>query len=249
MSFAGPPYSLNGWSHTSSAVTTSGPNTLKFRYDWLVRDRQFLSFNDPRGGPLEVVIDAASIEEIPTDEVAFADDEAEEHTIIEILRRTLDGQLDGFLSFSRDRKAFYFTAMPPATRAWNLLNALFYKQAARPGACRAPRISTKRPSWASLLPDLTGQRLLTSTAQMFDERGRGLILRAGVLVYTKATAIRISTVWVPSKTPAPLCFWVRPGGMFLAGSTGPKFSRALNRLICEESFGRSGRISLSVVGH
>lgn len=37
--------------------------------------------------------------------------------------------------------------------------------------------------------DLSGQRLLTSTAQMFDERGKGLILRAVVQGSTKAIAI------------------------------------------------------------
>jgi hypothetical protein len=66
----------------------------------------------------------------------------------------------------------------PATRAWNLLNALFYK---------AGKVPWKLPKAedafaASFLgigfyKDVSGQRLLTSTAQMFDERGRGLILR------------------------------------------------------------------------
>jgi hypothetical protein len=66
----------------------------------------------------------------------------------------------------------------PATRAWNLLNAIFYK---------AGKVPWKLPKAedafaASFLgigfyKDLSGQRLLTSTAQMFDERGRGLILR------------------------------------------------------------------------
>ena len=66
----------------------------------------------------------------------------------------------------------------PATRAWNLMNALFYKAGRVPW--RLPR-----PDAALLVSylgigfyrDLDGQRLLTSTAQMFDERGRGLILR------------------------------------------------------------------------
>lgn len=66
----------------------------------------------------------------------------------------------------------------PASRAWNLLNALFYKAGKAPW--RLPR--QEGDFKASFLgigfyKDLTGQRLLTSTAQMFDERGRGLILR------------------------------------------------------------------------
>jgi hypothetical protein len=82
------------------------------RYDWVIRGKQFLSFSDPRGGALEVVIDTGSVEEIPTDEIAFPDDEADERNFIEILRRTLGAQLDGLLSYSRDQKAFYFPAMP-----------------------------------------------------------------------------------------------------------------------------------------
>jgi hypothetical protein len=66
----------------------------------------------------------------------------------------------------------------PATRAWNLLNAIFYKAGKVPW--RLPKADGAFA--ASFLgigfyKDLTGQRLLTSTAQMFDERGRGLILR------------------------------------------------------------------------
>jgi hypothetical protein len=66
----------------------------------------------------------------------------------------------------------------PATRAWNLLNALFYKAGKVPwrlpheeGAFKASYLGI------GFYRDLSGQRLLTSTAQMFDERGRGLILR------------------------------------------------------------------------
>jgi Domain of unknown function (DUF4365) len=80
-------------------------------YDWVIRGGQFLSFSDPRGGPLEVVIDTGSVEEIPADEIAFPDDESDERNFIEILRRTLGTQVDGLLSYSRDQKAFYFPAM------------------------------------------------------------------------------------------------------------------------------------------
>jgi hypothetical protein len=66
----------------------------------------------------------------------------------------------------------------PATRAWNLLNALFYKAGKAPW--RLPREEGNfKASFLGIgfYRDLAGQRLLTSTAQMFDERGRGLILR------------------------------------------------------------------------
>jgi len=66
----------------------------------------------------------------------------------------------------------------PATRAWNVLNALFYKAGKVPW--RLPRQDGEfKVSYLGIgfYRDLSGQRLLTSTAQMFDERGRGLILR------------------------------------------------------------------------
>ena len=66
----------------------------------------------------------------------------------------------------------------PATRAWNLMNAIFYKAGKVPW--RLPRNESDfKASYLGIgfYKDLSGQRLLTGTAQMFDERGRGLILR------------------------------------------------------------------------
>jgi hypothetical protein len=68
----------------------------------------------------------------------------------------------------------------PATRAWNLLNAIFYKAGRAPWRLPRPEEQLKT-SYVGIgfYRDLSGQRLLTSTTQMFDERGRGLILRGG----------------------------------------------------------------------
>ncbi len=65
-----------------------------------------------------------------------------------------------------------------ATRAWNLLNALFYKAGKVPWRL-LPDQAGYRSSFLGIgfYRDLDGQQLWTSTAQMFDERGRGLILR------------------------------------------------------------------------
>jgi hypothetical protein len=65
-----------------------------------------------------------------------------------------------------------------ATRAWNLLNALFYKAGKVPWRL-LPDAAGFRTSYLGIgfYRDLDGQQLWTSTAQMFDERGRGLILR------------------------------------------------------------------------
>lgn len=66
----------------------------------------------------------------------------------------------------------------PATRAWNFLNALFYKAGRVPWRLPRPEDQLKT-SYVGIgfYRDLSGQRLLTSTAQIFDERGKGLILR------------------------------------------------------------------------
>ena len=67
-----------------------------------------------------------------------------------------------------------------ATRAWNLFNALYYKAGYVPW--RLPRDPSEFDVsyiGISFYKDQSGQRLLTSTAQMFDERGQGLILRGG----------------------------------------------------------------------
>lgn len=68
----------------------------------------------------------------------------------------------------------------PATRAWNLLNAIFYKAGRAPWRLPRPEDQLKT-SYVGIgfYRDLSGQRLLTATAQMFDERGKGLILRGG----------------------------------------------------------------------
>ena len=72
------------------------------------------------------------------------------------------------------------TVQDPATRAWNLLNAMFYKAGRVPWRLPRPDDSLAT-SYVGIgfYRDLTGQRLLTSTAQLFDERGKGLILRGG----------------------------------------------------------------------
>ena len=80
------------------------------RDDWVIRGGQFMSFREPDDGPLANIVDIGSIEPFDTDEIAFPDEESEEHTLIDLLRRTLIAELDGVLSYSRGQRAFYFTA-------------------------------------------------------------------------------------------------------------------------------------------
>jgi hypothetical protein len=79
-------------------------------YDWVIRERRFLSFRDPRGASLTEIGDEGSVEGIETDSVAFPDDLDDEHLFIELLGRTLSVQLEHELSYDRESRALYFRA-------------------------------------------------------------------------------------------------------------------------------------------
>lgn len=79
---------------------------------WVIRGGQFISFRDPRDGPLSYIVDIGSVETVDTEDVVFPEEEPDEHTIIDLMRRTLIAQLDGRLVYSRSRRAFYFPAIP-----------------------------------------------------------------------------------------------------------------------------------------
>ena len=81
------------------------------RFDWVIRDRRFVSFSDPRGGPLEAIVDPGSIEAVETACVAASDDD--DLIMIELLRRTLDEQFSADLAFDRAGRAFHFRAPVP----------------------------------------------------------------------------------------------------------------------------------------
>lgn len=66
-----------------------------------------------------------------------------------------------------------------AARAWNLLNSLYFKATHRVPYRRWVPDDALKACYIGLsfYRDLTGQQLYTSSAQMFDERGKGYILR------------------------------------------------------------------------
>jgi hypothetical protein len=67
-----------------------------------------------------------------------------------------------------------------ATRAWNLTTALYYKAGGLPWRLkRDPRELRTSYVGISFFRSSSGDSVHTSTAQMFDERGEGLILRGG----------------------------------------------------------------------
>jgi hypothetical protein len=67
----------------------------------------------------------------------------------------------------------------PAGRTWNLLTTLYYKGSGRIPWRRLPREGEYTSCYVgiSFYREADGQQLFTSAAQMFDERGRGFVLK------------------------------------------------------------------------
>jgi hypothetical protein len=80
-------------------------------FDWVIRDRRFISFRDPREGPLTEIIDVGSVEAVETEAVAFTDDIDGEHAFIDLLARSLSVQMDDDLSHDRESHALFFRAL------------------------------------------------------------------------------------------------------------------------------------------
>ena len=78
------------------------------------------------------------------------------------------------VKISSDRKI-----QDQAGRTWNLLTTLYYKGSGRIPWRRLPKEGEFRACYigVSFYRDVSGQQLWTSAAQMFDERGRGFILK------------------------------------------------------------------------
>ena len=73
-----------------------------------------------------------------------------------------------------------------ATRAWNIYTALYYKAGGIPWRiARDPGDLTSCYVGVSFYNTLDRERLLTSTAQVFNERGDGIILRGGTAKRSK----------------------------------------------------------------
>ncbi len=74
-----------------------------------------------------------------------------------------------------------------AGRSWNLLTTLYYKGTGRIPWRRMPKEGEYRACYVgiSFYRESGGQQLFTSAAQMFDERGRGFILK-GNRAYTES---------------------------------------------------------------
>ncbi len=81
---------------------------------------------------------------------------------------------------TRNRGTRRATLQDPATRAWNFHTALYYKAGGVPWRLvkHSSALSTCYVG-ASFFKSVAGDRLATSVAQVFNERGEGLILQGG----------------------------------------------------------------------
>jgi hypothetical protein len=67
-----------------------------------------MTFLDIENTPLRDVVDVGSIEDYDATEFSLTDDLDDQYQFVELLNRTLSGQLDGKLHWSRAAKALYF---------------------------------------------------------------------------------------------------------------------------------------------
>lgn len=85
-------------------------------FDWVIRDRSFWSFRDPRCTVLEEIVDADTVEAVDTEEIALLDDVEDQNAFIELLRRSVEAQLVDDLFFDKDSRALCFRAYRPGMK-------------------------------------------------------------------------------------------------------------------------------------
>lgn len=81
------------------------------RFDWVIRDRRFVSFRDPRGTGMEAIVDPDTVHAVDTELVSDTDDHEDEIVMIELLRRTMDEQFSNDLAWEKNARAFFFRAI------------------------------------------------------------------------------------------------------------------------------------------
>ena len=81
------------------------------RRDWVIRNRRFISFFDPRDNGTSAIVDHDQVEAIDTELLAMNDDLDDRNDTIDLLRRTVESQLFNRLCFARKERLFYFRAM------------------------------------------------------------------------------------------------------------------------------------------
>lgn len=80
------------------------------RFDWVIKGDSFWSFNDPRNSVCRKIVDLDQVEVIEVEHLAFHEDENERNNFAYLLRQALGYQVRGNLSWSKEKRLYYFTA-------------------------------------------------------------------------------------------------------------------------------------------
>jgi hypothetical protein len=80
------------------------------RFDWVIRNRRFISFFDPREYATQAIVDEDQVEAIDAELFAFNDDPDDTNDMIELLRRATERQTGSQLRYLRRDRLFYFRA-------------------------------------------------------------------------------------------------------------------------------------------
>ena len=94
---------------TKEMMSHPGPHC----FDWVLRDRVFWSFRDPRGTVVSEVVDVDTLEILDTTELSEQDDPDDENAFIDLLRRSVEAQVRADLAFHKDTRSLYFIARAP----------------------------------------------------------------------------------------------------------------------------------------
>jgi hypothetical protein len=80
------------------------------RFDWVIRNRRFISFFDPRECGTRAIVDLDQVEAVDTSLVAFNDDPDDRINMMDLLRRTIERQTSTQLWYLKDDRLFFFRA-------------------------------------------------------------------------------------------------------------------------------------------
>jgi hypothetical protein len=83
------------------------------RFDWVIRERRFVSFFDPREYATRSIVDINQVEPVDTPLFAFNDDLDDKNDMIDLLRRTVERQTSTELFCLRKDRLFHFRATRP----------------------------------------------------------------------------------------------------------------------------------------
>lgn len=80
------------------------------RFDWVITERTFWSFHDPRESVCQEIVDADQVEAFDTVELSGHDEVAERNKFSHLMRMTLSHQFRDSLRWEKNAKALYFRA-------------------------------------------------------------------------------------------------------------------------------------------